>query len=97
MRQQNAEEARLGIDILGPRRDAASDAVCDIEGKIDGHIGTSVLALGGFLVMEISEEREDGEEIPGLYRASLAAIRPQLVGAIAEDADRVLAQSEEAA
>jgi len=32
-----------------------------------------------------------------MNRASLAAIRPQLTGAIAEAADRVLAQKEEAA
>jgi hypothetical protein len=95
MRRKNAEEARLGVDILGPRCDAAIQAVCDIERKIDGHIGASVLALGGFLVMEISDEREDGEEIPGLYLASLAAIRPQLVGPIADAADRVLAENEE--
>jgi hypothetical protein len=31
------------------------------------------------------------------YRASLRAIRPQLVGAIAEDADRVLAEKYEEA
>jgi hypothetical protein len=35
------------------------------------------------------------EDIPGLCRASLAAIRPQLVRAIAEDADRVLAAAKE--
>ena len=33
--------------------------------------------------------------IAGLYRATLAAIRPQLVGAIAEDADRMLATAEQ--
>jgi hypothetical protein len=39
------------------------------------------------------ELRVDGEEegVMRLYRLSLAAIRPQLVGVIAEDADRMLA------
>jgi hypothetical protein len=36
------------------------------------------------------------EPVEGLHRAALAAIRPQLVGPIAEDADRVLAQHAEA-
>jgi len=45
-----------------------------------------VLALGAALVIEI--EDEESEDIPGLYRAALAAIRPQLSGAIAEAADR---------
>jgi len=39
------------------------------------------------------EIRVDGDNVSAnFYRASLAAIRSQLVGAIAEDADRVLAQ-----
>jgi hypothetical protein len=55
-----------------------------------------VLALGAVLMVEI--ERDEPENVPGLNRAALAAIRPQLVGAIAADADRVLAKrSEEAA
>lgn len=91
VRQQKAEGARVGTDVLGKRSDAAQNAVCAVETKLDELIGASVLALGGVLVMEISAGREDAEDIPGLYRAALAAIRPQLVGAIAEDADRVLA------
>ena len=35
------------------------------------------------------------EDVDGLKRASLSALRPQLVGAIAEDADRVLAEEKE--
>ena len=37
---------------------------------------------------------DDEANVLDAYRASLRAIRPQLVGAIAEDADRVLAQSD---
>ncbi len=35
------------------------------------------------------------QDVPGLQEASLAAVRPKLVGAIAEYADRVLAQDGE--
>jgi hypothetical protein len=33
-------------------------------------------------------EGDAPEDVPGLFRAALAAIRPQLVGKIAEAADR---------
>jgi hypothetical protein len=46
----------------------------------------------GVLVIEINDRL--CEEVDGLQEASLAAIRPQLIGAIAEAADRVLAQKE---
>jgi len=36
------------------------------------------------------------EDVEGLNRAALAAIRPQLIDAIAEEADRVLTGHEEA-
>jgi hypothetical protein len=68
---------------------------CAIQGKIDEHLGASVLALACVLIGAIYDKSD--EALPGLNRASLAAIRPQLVGAIAEDADRVLASDGEAA
>ena len=74
--------------------DAAAQAVGDVETKLDKHIGASIQALGGVLVMEIDDEREGAEDIPGLYHATLAAIRPQLVGVIAEAADRALGDAE---
>jgi hypothetical protein len=40
---------------------------------------------------------KSAEAITGLNHASLAAIRPQLIGAVAADADLVLAQDGEAA
>jgi len=67
------------------------DALNDIKEKLAEHFGTSVLALGAILTLWI-----DDELYTGLNRASLRAIRPQLVGAIAEAADRVLAEEEEA-
>ena len=89
-RQQVAEDERLGIDVLEQRQEAAWDAVGDIESELEDHVGESVLALAGVLMV-----REDFEDCEGLNRAALAAIRPQLVGAIAEDADRFLAEADE--
>jgi hypothetical protein len=42
-------------------------------------------------MIEIADQTP--EEIPGLHRAALAAIRPQLIGGIAEAADHVLTTS----
>ena len=67
------------------------NALNDIKAKLAKHFGTSVLALGAILTLWI-----DDELYKGLNRASLRAIRPQLVGAIAEAADQVLAEDEEA-
>ena len=57
-------------------------------GEIDKHIKVSRLALAAVLMVAIYDGSD--EAVPGLNRASLAAIRPQLVGAIAEDADQTL-------
>jgi hypothetical protein len=51
----------------------------------------TMFALAAVLVVENGVADED---VPGLLRATLAAIRPQISGPIAEDADRVLAASE---
>ena len=77
------------------RCDEAAYAKCDVERIIAKYIGASILALGGFLITDIGLD-DDNERVLRAYRASLAAIRPQLTGAIAEDADRVLAPGEEA-
>jgi hypothetical protein len=53
-------------------------------------INTDTLAV--VLMIEI----RNPEDVDGLKRASLSALRPQLIGAIAADADRALAQNEEA-
>ena len=65
-----------------------------VEDEIEKHIGTSLLALGAAILIEMRQGYPDIEA--DIYSASLAVIRPQLTGAIAEDADRVLAQYEEA-
>jgi hypothetical protein len=86
----------LGLDdaASGERCDQAGNASCDVLGEIDKHIGASVLALAAVLMVAIHSKAD--EEVSGLHRGCLAAIRPQLVGAIAEDVDRLLAKDEEA-
>jgi hypothetical protein len=61
---------------------ASYDALFAIEKLLQADIAVSLQALAGVLMIEIGDE--DREDVPGLWRASLAAIRPQLVGAIAE-------------
>jgi hypothetical protein len=68
--------------------------VHDIEAAIEKLRGASALAVAASLVARV--ELDDVEdEVLRTYRASLRAVRPQLIGAIAEDADRVLAEEEE--
>lgn len=78
-----------------PENDAESDRLgelgCDCEWELNQRSGASVLATACVLMMEI-EHDDQGEHVPKIYRAALAAIRPQLVRAIAEDADRILSQ-----
>ena len=91
LRKQAAERERLGLDILAGRYERATDAQADVEDSFDEHIGTSVLALGAALIVAI--DNDHNETIEGLNRAALRAIQRQLVGAIAADADRMLASA----
>jgi hypothetical protein len=93
-RQQIAERERLNIDVLNQCFNAAWEDVCEIESEFENHMGGSVFALAAVLLVAI---HDNCEEIDGLNRAALRMIRPQLTGAIAEDADRVLAEDEEGA
>jgi hypothetical protein len=91
--EAEAEYERRGLDALGRRSDAVSNALTDLEAKINKYLGKSIFALAVGLTVQI---RDDGkQDIHDLLREALAAIRPQLVGAIAEAGDRVLAQKEE--
>ena len=67
---------------------------CDCEQELNQRIGASVLALACVLMMEIGHDDHGVERVPKIYRAALAAIRPHLVGSIAGDADRALAQED---
>ena len=66
-----------------------------IEDGLVADMHRSIYALAAVLMIEM-ENNKGREEIDGLMCASLRAIRPQLVGAIAEAADRVLAEEKEA-
>jgi hypothetical protein len=46
-------------------------------------------------MIEQKDDWPDGEKVSGLRLASLRAIRPQLVGSIADHADRMLASVNE--
>lgn len=65
-----------------------------ISDAIEKHAETSILALAATFLIHI-ELNDDEDDVLQNYRASLRALRPQLVGAIAEAADRVLAQPKE--
>jgi len=73
----------------------ADDHYCALVRQLDEKIDKSPMALGAILLLAI----EDGsdEAVFGLHRAALRTIRSHLRGAIANDADRVLAQHGEAA
>ena len=76
------------------REDDTVTGMIAVENEIEKHMKTSLLALGAAILIEMRQGDSDIEA--DIYSASLAAIRPQLIGAIAEDADRVLAEDEEA-
>ena len=76
------------------RSDAAIDLMVLVEDEIAAHMQTSILALAASIMADFINQEG---HFPGeVYLASLRAIRPQLVGPIAEAADRVLAREEEA-
>jgi hypothetical protein len=91
--QKEAEEARLGIPDLDQRLEASFAVRRAVECDLDKLMHSSALATAAVLMVEI--ELDNGEA-GGLHHAALRALRPRLVGAIAEDADRILSQLEEA-
>jgi hypothetical protein len=97
LRQQRAEEDRVGlIPDYDERLERAYDVLHAIEDKISDLVPVSILALGADLIPRI--ERDDDEEADmRAWRATLTAVRFQLIDIIAEDADQVLAQKTEVA
>jgi hypothetical protein len=89
-----AERERLGLDSLEEEHGRLCDDLSDLRDEILSSELRSPHALAAAVMIKIDDTDEETADI---LRASLASIRPQLVGAIAEDADRVLAQNEEAA
>jgi hypothetical protein len=88
--EQTAENERAGVEKYSERCERAWDSIHDVENALQAHAGESFFALATVLVIE-SENGEDGrsEAAP----SHPAPIRPQLVGPIAEDADRMLAET----
>jgi hypothetical protein len=91
--EQETERERAGVNEYAERLDRAWDLVHDVENALRAKMGESVFALAAVLVAEI--ELEEPEDVPGLTAASLAAIRPQISGPIAEDADHALAEQDD--
>jgi hypothetical protein len=87
-----AELGRIGLPALQAENDRVADELRDLTCEILSGELRSPHALAAAVMIKIDDTDEETADI---LRASLAAIRPQLVGAIAEDADRVLAEAEE--
>jgi hypothetical protein len=83
----------LGLGRASPR-EAFYDLSGAIEKEIRRHLKTSVLAVGAAITVDLRQGDEE-DHVLDIYRAALAAIRPHLVGLIAEDADRALAAAGE--
>jgi hypothetical protein len=92
VRQQKAEQERVGYAQAAKRAEATYDLRFAVEEEIKFHSKASVLALGAIIMVELDDADEHVQET---YRAALAAIRRALVDAIAQDADRVLASADE--
>jgi hypothetical protein len=89
-----SERERLGLAPLEEEYEQMSDEISDLTCEILSSELRSPHALAAAVIIKIDDTDDETADV---LRASLAAIRPQLVGAIAEAADRVLAQDEEAA
>jgi hypothetical protein len=83
--RENAPEERLYTEL---------EVLDEIEDALRGDMGASVHAVAAALMIKMSHGGLE-EIVADIHLAALAAIRPQLVGAIAEAADRVLAQKKE--
>jgi hypothetical protein len=89
---QETESERAGLDEYSERLDHAWGLMHDVEDALRAQMGDSVFALAAVLVVENVVADED---VPGLLRATLAVIRPQISGPIADDADRLLAERDD--
>jgi hypothetical protein len=83
---------RVGLIELEAEHERVSDELSDLRDEILSSELRSPHAFAAAVIIKIDEIDEETADI---LRASLSAIRPQLVGAIAEGADRVLANAKE--
>jgi hypothetical protein len=95
VKEQTAEEERTGYSRLNARQEAATNKIVDLNVAIEKKADISILALAAHMMIRI-ELDDDEEDVLRTFRASLSAIRPQLLGAIADDAAGTLAQDGEA-
>jgi hypothetical protein len=95
VKEQKAEQERTGYSRLNARQVATTDKIGDIMAAIEEKAEISTLALAAHTIFLI-ELNDEEDYVLRTFRATLVAIRPQLVGEIAEDADRMLAQGGEA-
>ena len=89
-----SERERLGLASLEEECEQLWDELRDLRDEILSSKLRSPHALAAAMIIKVDDTDEETADI---LRASLRVIRPQLVGAIAEEADRVLAQNEEVA
>jgi hypothetical protein len=97
-----AENKRLGLDVLEDQVERLWDAVATIENAILRSNCRGPHALAAALILALKryeselfeESNGDCQDNPAMAIAALAAIRPQLTGAIAEDADRTIADAD---
>jgi hypothetical protein len=82
--------AREPLAYCSQRSDDCGYFLGAVEEEINDLLNASTLALGASLI--VAHLDCGNEHLRPLFRAALAAIRPQLIGAIAEDADRALVE-----
>jgi hypothetical protein len=87
-----AKRERLGLASLEEECEQLYDELSDLNCEILSSELRSPHALASAIIVKIDDTDDETADV---LRASLAVIRPQLVGLIAEEADRVLAQADE--
>jgi hypothetical protein len=91
-RQSSILNDGLDLPNLTERMEAAFNVRYAVERDIQNLMDVSDLAAAATLIVQLELEDDDGEDVPGLHRAALRALRPRLPAALAEDADRALRQ-----
>jgi hypothetical protein len=94
--RRRAKLIEIGKRISERRFAAANTAICSVESAIEEHIGASVFAVACVMLWAIEYDDSYDSDGPGLPHAVLGAIRSQLAGVIAADAERLLTSDEEA-
>jgi len=88
---QAGERKRVGLVELEAEQERVADEIGDLICEFLSSELRSPHALAAAIIIKIDDTDDETADI---LRASVGTIRPQLIGAIAEDADRVLANAE---